>query len=81
MIGRDRPTAVGSAFDTAPRAPHRFQSAHMAFSKSLAGAGVVRQMRIDVIAPLIGGCDRRDSLVDDADAATARTDFDDAVFG
>jgi hypothetical protein len=81
MIGRDGPAAIGGAFNAASCAPHRSQTADMAFRKSFAGTGVMRQMRINIIAPLIGGCDRCDGLVDNADTAAPRCDFQNRVFG
>lgn len=41
MIWGYGPAAIGSAFNAATRAPHRFQPANMAFGEALAGTWVV----------------------------------------
>src|SRR3546814_18086929 len=53
MVGGDDPPSIGFALDVARSAPHRFESANMAFGKAFARGRVMLQVRVDRVPPAI----------------------------
>src|SRR3546814_8110926 len=80
MVGGDDPASIGFALDAAGHAPHGFETPDMGFGKAFAGGRVVPQMRVDRIAPAIGGGDLGYGAIGGANAAVARFDLHDGIF-
>ena len=81
MVGRNSPGAVRLALDAACDLPHRFQPPDVGFGKALAGGRIVLQMRVDRVAPAIGGGDFGDRAIGGPNAAAARPDLDNRILG
>src|SRR3546814_4763423 len=80
MVRPDDPGSVRFTFNAAHDPAHRFEPADMGFGKALAGVRIVPQMRVDRIAPVIGGRDLDYGAIDGTHAAAARSNLDDGVF-
>src|SRR3546814_5666771 len=80
MVRPYDPGSVRFTFNAAHDPAHRFEPADMGFGKALAGVRIVPQMRVDRIAPVIGGRDLDYGAIDGTHAAAARSNLDDGVF-
>ena len=63
MVGRDDPCAVGRAGNAAGGATDDFEPPHMSLGVCLGGAGIMLEVQVDGVAPVIGGGDLGDGPV------------------